>query len=95
MLPAYEILDSLTLGNGNVNISVLVPSMEPNTPDDVRQEIFEAILEAEGGDEGSLYCSENAYKADLSADFLEANPGADQCTLGVAMDGVFHPVHNK
>lgn len=91
-LPDYTILDEVNLLVGGYYGDVLVPSLTPDTQVEELEAVAGQIAQAEGFDEISLYCTEEAYRANFSASFLEDHPDAlKDGFLGHYKDGVFRP----
>jgi hypothetical protein len=92
-LPAYKVLFSVQkFGGGGRYGDVLVSSLSRTTPAKTREEIARKIARKEGFSQVSLYCTEEAYKADNSESFSKAHPGAmKRGFLGMIQDGKFIP----
>jgi hypothetical protein len=89
-LPRYEILSTLRQMSGRVWGDVLIESFSRGTPADEREAVIRQIAAREGLDDVSLYCSRDAYEADMSSPFAEAHPEAlPKCGLGTLQNGRF------
>ena len=73
-LPAYTILSRVDLLVGGRYGEVLIPTMTRD--DDDRERVFRAIVAREGFTRAAFYSTEDAFTANGSAAFLEANPEA-------------------
>ena len=90
-IPEYVVADRVgILGGGNYG-DIVVPSLSSSTPREELATVANAISAREGLDRLSLYCSQDAVRANFSQSFLEANPGAYDCVLGSWEGGVFTP----
>ena len=85
-IPEYVVADRV----GNYG-DIVVPSLSLSAPREELATVANAIGVREGLDELSLYCSQDAVRANFSQSFLEANPCAYDCVLGSWEDGVFTP----
>jgi hypothetical protein len=83
-IPEYVVADRV----GNYG-DIVAPSLSLSTPREELATVANAIGVREGLDELSLYCSQDAVRANFSQSFLEANPRAYDCVLGSWEDGVF------
>lgn len=87
--PAYKVLFSYS-GKGRKFGDILVPSFSRATPVETREVVLRAIAAKEGLDDVSLYSSEEAYKANVSASFQKSHPDALQNGfLGMLREGKF------
>lgn len=73
-LPAYTIPSRVDLLVGGRYGEVLIPTMTRD--DDDRERVFRAIVAREGFTRAAFYSTEDAFTANGSAAFLEANPEA-------------------
>ena len=83
-IPEYVVADRV----GNYG-DIVVPSLSLSAPREELATVANAIGVREGLDALSLYCSQDAVRANFSQSFLEANPRAYDCVLGSWEDGVF------
>jgi hypothetical protein len=92
-LPAYTILfANEKLSGGGRFGDALVPSLSRATPVAERERVTRQIAAKEKINELSVYSSEKAYKANVSASYAASNPDAmHQGFLGVLQDGKFTP----
>jgi len=88
-IPEYVIADRVEMMAGGVYADIVAPSLSPST--DELGIIANIIGSREGLKRFSLYCSEDAVKANFSASYWEANPEAVTCILGEWSGGVFTP----
>jgi len=91
-LPKYQVLDTVdrsALGNG-IYADVLVESLSKNDSADKLADIAKRIAEIISANELSLYCSEDAKRANFSESYSKSHPGAlEKCALGVLRDNSF------
>lgn len=90
-MPAYRILFRVALANGSGDMAdVLITSLSKQTPVADREKIVRAIAKKEGLVMVALYCTEEAQKANDSASYSKAHPGAlAKGYLGMLQGGVF------
>lgn len=89
-LPAYRVLDRVDQLSGRPFGDVLVPSFSQETPPAIRRDILKRIIEEEGLQDASLYCSVDAQRADYSRSYSESHPDAlARCALGAWQNGRF------
>ncbi len=95
-LPGYRVLfkirvPDITMPDGRVFGDVLIPSLSPATPSKEREDIARRICRQERMDDISLYSTEEAYEANMSAIYRESHPDAmNTGYLGLIKDGKFH-----
>lgn len=75
-LPEYVVLDSFVLMNGRVSGDVLVPSVPRSTSPAEIEQLAIDICQQENIDDIFLYCTEEAYEANLDGRYYEAHPNA-------------------
>ena len=64
----------------------------PVAPVEIREQTIREIARNEGFTSASLYCSRDAFKADISASFARSHPNAlKTCYLGGLHSGRFLP----
>jgi len=87
-VPAYSVLEVVKLFRepGGRYGSILVPTFSKTTPIPQREALLKYVMEVENLTEASLYCSAEAYRADLSERYARTHPRARLCSLG----GIFH-----
>jgi hypothetical protein len=90
-LPEYIVADRVNLMVGGIYGDVVVPSLSSSVSLAELAALADAIAASEGFTQLSLYCSEEAVRANFSRSFLEENPNAYDCVLGSWEDGVFTP----
>ena len=93
-LPSYSVLDRVNRIDGSgVYGDVLIVSFSKDTPQDTREKTIQSIAKKEGLSEVSLYCTEDAFKANFSSSFLAEHPNAlEDGYLGILKkDGTFNP----
>lgn len=92
-VPEYEILFRTDDPLGRrVYAEVLVPSLSPDTPTRERRRVARAIVELEGLQDLTLYCSREARRAHYSMEFADRHPEAlVQGLLGTLERGRFKP----
>lgn len=91
-LPEYKVLDVVDQMVGGKYADILVPSFSRETPLVELKLFAKELAKIKGFDEMSIYCTEEAYKANFSASFSEEHPGAlEEGYLGMYRDGTFHP----
>ncbi len=91
-LPSYTVLSRVNRIDGSgVDGDVLVSSFSKEIPLDILEKTLQSIAQKEGLDLVSLYCTEDAYKANFSASFLAEHPNAlENGYLGrLKKDGTF------
>jgi len=83
-LPAYSLLEVVQLyrERGGRYGSILVPVFSKKTPLPQREAFIKYVMQVEGLTEASLYCSPEAYQADLSERYARTHPRARRCSLG-------------
>jgi len=83
-VPAYSLIEVVQLyrERGGRYGAVLVPTFNKKTPVAQRELLIKYVMQVEGFTEASLYCSADAYQADLSERFARAHPRARRCSLG-------------
>jgi len=90
-LPAYQIINRVDMISGKKYADVLIISFSKRTPEWRRESILRRIAKQEGFTEASLYCTMDAYSADMSASYLKAHPDAlEEGYLGSLRDGKFN-----
>lgn len=75
-LPAYVIIDQIELKSGGIHGDILITRFSKDTPIKICESILKSIAEIEGFTEASLYCTREAYQANLSSSYSEAHPNA-------------------
>ena len=89
-LPAYTIIDRVNLAVGGRHGDVLVISFSKSTPTAERERVLRSIAAKEGFTQADLYCSREAFEANMSASYARSHPGAlDRCFLGRLEKGSF------
>ncbi len=89
-LPTYTIIEEVRLQNGGIYGSILITSFSKVTPLNIRESVLKRIAIKEGFLEASLYCTREAYQANLSSSFAAAHPNAlKEGYLGHFKDGKF------
>lgn len=89
-LPLYTILDQIKLVGGGIHGYVLIKSFSKSTPKDVCESVLIRIAEIEGFMEASLYCTREAYQANISTAYAEAHPDVlKEGYLGILKEGRF------
>jgi hypothetical protein len=92
-LPAYTVLFSaFKLGGGGKQKfgDILVPSLSLKTTAKDRERIARRIAAQESLEDVTLYCTQEAYEANMSYSYDEAHPGAfRKGFLGKLEDGTF------
>jgi hypothetical protein len=90
-LPAYTILfQAEKLGGAGRFGDVLVPSVSRQSSATEREALARTIASREGLAEVMLYCTEDAYEANMSSSYASAHPNAMRDGfLGMLKDGVF------
>lgn len=82
----YKILDQTKLFEGGQYGDVLIESINPKTNKDTIKLIAQLISCYENFSEESLYCTEEAFKANFSESYLKQNPNALKngfvCSIG-------------
>jgi hypothetical protein len=86
-IPAYVVLDSVTMMNGRKLGAVLIPAFSRRTPHLERERAARLIAKTEGFDDLDLYATREAYSADMSESFSRSHPGARQGILGGIHNG--------
>ncbi|MBI4235457.1 hypothetical protein HY604_04110 [Candidatus Peregrinibacteria bacterium] len=82
-IPAYEILDTVDLINGDKFAEVLITSFSKETSQQELETTAKKIAEEINVDEVDIYCSREAQKANYSESFSKEHPNAiDECYLG-------------
>ena len=84
-IPKYKILDQFKLLSGGKQGDILIPSFSQDDPSNQKQEkIFRKIMKKEGFSQATFYCTEKAFKANLSSSYSENHPDAlDEGFLGM------------
>ncbi len=82
-LPSYTVLETVKLLTGGKSGAILVKSFNAKTPNAQREALLRKAMAAEGLSEATLYCSEDAHKADQSESFAKSHPRARKCVLGL------------
>lgn len=91
-LPSYEVIEAIKMLAGGVDGAVLVKSMSRSTPAEIREQTLREIARKEGFTSATLYCSRDAFKANISASFARSHPNAlPTCLLGGLLSGSFFP----
>lgn len=86
-LPEYIIIDQMDLLSGGRYGDILVESYSTDTPMNVREKTLRAIMGKENFTEASLYCTREAYKANMSSSYSESHPQAlKEGYLGMVWD---------
>lgn len=75
-LPEYEVLDRIAMMNGRVYGDILVKSISRSTPADEIEQLAIDICIQENLDDVCLYCTEEAFEANLNMNYSEAHPNA-------------------
>lgn len=76
-LPSYTVLSRVNRIDGSgIDGDVLIKGFSKETPLDVREKTLRSIKKIEGFGPVSLYCTEDAHKANMSASFLAEHPKA-------------------
>lgn len=90
-LPEYKVLFRVRqIHNKRVYGDILVPSLSRKTPINILEHVARAISSQEKLDDITLYCTEEAYKANNSASFLKAHPNAlEEGFLGLLQEEKF------
>jgi len=89
-LPAYVIINQIELKSGGIHGDILITSFSTDTPTKVCESVLKCIAEKEGFTEASLYCTREAYQANLSSSYSEAHPNAlKEGYLGHLKEGKF------
>ena len=89
-LPTYTIIEEARLQNGGIHGSILITSFSKVTPISIRESVLKRIAVKEGYLEASLYCTLEAYQANLSSSYAETHPNAfKEGYLGSLKEGKF------
>lgn len=89
-LPAYVIIDQIELISGGIHGDILITSFSKDTSIKVCESVLKSIAKKEGFTEASLYCTREAYQANLSSSYSEAHPNAlKEGYLGHLKEGKF------
>jgi len=89
-LPAYTIIDQVNLITGGKFGDILITSFSRETPRITRESVLKRIAKKEGFKEATLYCTMEAYRANMSASYLKVHPNALKIGyLGSLKDGKF------
>ncbi len=86
-IPAYTIIQSMNLARSGKHADILIPTLSRDTPRATRESIAFQLLKKEGLTAVSLFSTREACKAQYSASFAEANPGASEGYLGQISPG--------
>lgn len=90
VLPAYTVIDQVKLMTGGKYGDILIKNFSKETPRNIRESVLRRIAKKEGFTQATLYCTMEAYKANMSASYLKAHPNAlKKGYLGSLKDGKF------
>ncbi len=93
-LPDYEVLDVAHMIDGGKTVEILVPSYSRDTPIEELKRFTEEIARIDGYIRISLYCTEEAYRAEHSRTYYSEHPKAkEEGYLGFYEYGRFRLPH--
>jgi len=91
-LPEYTVLDTVALITGGKHGDILIPTYSRDTSVDILEATANKIARDGGFTSLSMYMTEDAYRADMSASFSNEHPGAlENGFLGRYENGQFYP----
>ena len=94
-LPRYEVLDVAHMIDGGKTVEILVPSYSRDTPIEELKRFTEEIARIDGYIRISLYCTEEAYRAEHSHTYYREHPKAkEEGYLGFYEYGRFRLPHS-
>ncbi len=89
-MPEYTVLYSGNMLGGGQSGDVLIPSFSRSTPIETRERVARKIMQLEQMIQISIYSTNTAHRANISASYSKEHPGAlEKGFLGAVRDGKF------
>lgn len=95
VLPEYIIIDQLDLTSGGRHGDILIKSFSKETSLNKREKIIKKIIEKENFTQADLYCTREAFEANMNSSYSESHPNAlKNGYLGSVRDNKFSAPYN-
>jgi|Wag4MinimDraft_11_1082651.scaffolds.fasta_scaffold01520_4 hypothetical protein len=94
-VPEYIIIDQFDLMSGGRHGDILIKSFSKETPLDKREKVIKKIIEKENFTQADLYCTREAFEANMNSSYSESHPNAlENGYLGSVRDNKFSAPYN-